>query len=179
MLISLFGVIDSATISQLASRGHQFLVSDSPTDTKTVTALENIHATFAVQKAAWQNIEHPLAKVGQRLGVDNKLEEYNSNGGFVRDAIMVEKSDASIIGEGVKPGRLALLDRTAAEFDRPLRTIAVERVAIDRQTAEAELDACFQMPAADGKPPRKPRKAKTIMERVDDLAPETVDNVPY
>lgn len=166
MLISLFGSIDSATITQLSSRGHQFLVSDSPSDAKTIENLDEAHATFALQKAAWRNVDHPLSKEAQRVNNDGKLETYNTNGGFVRDALMVEKSDASIIGEGVSPGRLALVDRMAAQFDRPIRTIAIERITIDRATAEAELDACFQVPTAEPEaepepePKRRGRKVK-------------------
>lgn len=159
MLVSLFGIVDAATISQLAIRGHQFLTSDSPSDAKTIENLEEARATFALQKAAWRDLNHPLSKEGQRANNDGKLEAYNTNGGFVRDALMVEKSDASIVGESVSPGRLALIDRIAAQFDRPVRTVAIERIAIDRAMAEAELDNCFGTSTVEPKPKRQ-RKAK-------------------
>lgn len=158
MLISLFGTVDASTLKVLSSRGHKFLVSDSPSDAKTLATLADLNATFALQKAAWRDVEHPLAKTAQRVGLDGEMEMYNTNGGFVRDAKMIERTDAVIVGEGVSPSRLALIDRKAAEFDRPVRNVELTHAVMSRQDAEAELDACLSTPAEEK--PKRQRKAK-------------------
>lgn len=164
MLISLFGNVDAATLTQLSSRGHKFLVSDSPSDAKTIVNLTDIHAAYALQKAAWKDLEHPLSKEARRVNQTGELETYNTNGGFVRDARMIERADAIITGEGVSPGRLALIDREAAEHDKPVRSVELIHVGISRELAEAELDACLQPPAEEK--PKQGRKAKAEAETV-------------
>ena len=153
MLISLFGTVDAATINQMATRGHQFLVSDSPSDTTTLANLKEAKVKFAVAPAAWRNVDHPRSQEDTRVNSNTgEIESYNRNGGFVRDAQMVEQADAVVVGEGINPSRLAVIDQEAAEHNKPLRQAAPTRPVLSREEAEAELEACFATE------PPKPRK---------------------
>ena len=143
MLVSLFGSIDASTLKPMAHRGHQFLVSDSPRDKETVEALVELRAPHAIVRAAWSNMDHPRSVEDSRMGDHGVLETFNKNGGFVRDAQMIERADAVVVGEGVSPNRTALIDQESAEHNRPLRNVSPVKPVISREAVEAELDACF------------------------------------
>ncbi len=171
MLIALFGSIDPSTLKPMVDRGHQFLVSDSPRDKDTVAALVELRAPHAVVRAAWSNLDHPRSVEDARMG-DNGLETYNKNGGFVRDAQMVERADAVVVGEGVSPNRMALIDQEATEHNRPVRNVVPVRPEISREEVEAELEACFATEQPKPKPkPKKRGKAEVKTEAEAEVIP--------
>lgn len=154
-LIALFGSFSVSQLATLAKAGWQALTTDHPTENGVVDAALKAELRVATERAAWNVLDHELSVVKQRARRDTgEIEDYNSNAGYVRDVLIVSRVAAVLIGQGVAPARLKLIQEAAAQHDRPVRQLEPEVPIYDRATIEKELNELdFGTPA-----PKKRRK---------------------
>ena len=142
MLVALYGSIVSETLAKFKGTDHQLMVTDHPVEAQTLAALTELEIPFTVCRAEWRNLDHPRSRKGSRISnITGQPEDFNSNGGFVRDAIMAARADAIVLGSGINANRETLI-RTEAG-DRPIRTVAPPVTRIPPKAVEAELTKLF------------------------------------
>ncbi len=139
MKIALFGVLTEAVITRLAD--HTLRVTDSPSDADTVNIVRKTPGPMDLRPAAWSNLDHPLSTEDIRT-YNGAAQTYNRNGGYVRDAILAETSDAVVVGDGVPPRRLEVIIKYAEAGDTPVRyMVTPPSPKLAREVVERELDA--------------------------------------
>lgn len=143
MLIALFGKIERDVVAKFTNTDHVLLLTDHPAEASTLAHVIEAGIRHVVCRAEWRNLNHPRSRVEQRVNRDTfEVEDYNANGGFVRDCLMVGRSDAVILGSNIRPDRDKLIRDEAV--DRPIHVVAPVVERVPPKQAAAELKKIFK-----------------------------------
>lgn len=139
--VALFGSFTANQLAALAKAGWQAITTDHPAENTVIDTALKAELRIAAERAAWNVLDHELSVVKQRARRDTgEIEDYNSNAGYVRDVLIVARVAAVLIGQGVAPARLKLIQDAADQHDRPVRILEPEVPVYDRAAIEKELN---------------------------------------
>ena len=156
--VALFGSFTVNQLTTLAKAGWQAITTDHPAESGVATAAKEANLRLASERAAWNVLDHELSVVKQRARRDTGvIEDFNQNAGYVRDVSIVAHVAAVLVGQGVAPARLELIQHAADQHDRPVRCLEPEVPVYDRASIEKELNELnFEAPAQTKKKSSKP-----------------------
>lgn len=143
--VALFGVFSTDQLTKLLAAGCELHSTDAPQDVSVRESAHLLGCPLLVHPAAWDNLTHPSAKPMVKFDDHGRSREFNSNGGYTRDAVLASSVAAVIVGTGVSPSRSAAIRAAATAAGitvRDLVPVAKVTYATPEQAAAtvAELD---------------------------------------
>lgn len=139
--VALFGSVNAKQLAILKKAGFTGLTTDAQGEAETREAVKKVNLPTVIRQAAWNVLDHVLSQPTTGVGRDGNPREYNRNGGYTRDAMVVAECYAVIIGSGLPAPRVELIHKAAGDYNRPVRElveVAVE-AAYDPAKAAEEL----------------------------------------
>lgn len=140
---ALFGTLTTKQLRSLAKAGYTGLSTDAAGEVSTLEAAKAASMAVVVRPAAWNVMDHALSVSTVGVGRDGNPREYNRNGGYTRDAMVVAESHAVVLGTGVAAQRREMILAEATKVGRPVRELveATVEVPYDFAAAKAELES--------------------------------------
>jgi hypothetical protein len=141
--VALFGALTQKQLRTLSKAGYTGLSTDAAGEASTLEAAKAVGMTVIVRPAAWNVMDHILSVPTTGVGRDGNPREYNRNGGYTRDAMVVAECHAVVLGSGLPPSRVDLIQAAAKEAGRPVRELVetAPEVPYSYEAAKAELDS--------------------------------------
>ena len=121
--VALFGSVSSKQLSVLKKAGFTGLTTDAQGELETREAVKKAGFTTIIRPAAWNVLDHALSEPTTGVGRDGNPREYNRNGGYTRDALVVAECYCVVLGSGLPPARKELILKVAGDYGRPVREL--------------------------------------------------------
>jgi hypothetical protein len=144
-LVAAFGSFTKDQLVALRDAGFAVLTTDSPAEADTRALARKAKLPVVERKAAWSLLDHPTSQV--RTDVDKRtgeVRDYNANGGFTRDWLLVEEAHCVVVGSGVGTRRMENIQAAAEAHKRTVRVVEPPKPVappVDLEAVNAELAA--------------------------------------
>lgn len=146
LFCSVFGGLDRAQLLALSTAGFHILTADGPAEAETVALATKAKLRPIIRPAAWNVLDHSTSQVTSDRGRDGEPREYNRNGGFTRDFLLVAESHLVVVGEGVGERRLANIKAAAEAHGKRIKHVRERLVESSEPTAEQIAAAVDALP---------------------------------